>query len=171
MDVRTYMEMYSAIHKFCTRHLGKEPREDLYTLLSAYLKKVLSTIHKGAEKLTKEQLLDYYNEQWSRFIACSRLNHYLWMYLQRHWLKRELDEGKKVYLIFDLHLREWKLEMLDRMHENLAETLLRLIRRQRDGEYVEQLPRKSFINSVSKFARTNSVVTYSHVVISDSKKV
>jgi cullin 1 len=172
MDVETYMIMYSAIHDFCTSQkaisssnrgvIGGAHRgahligEELYVKLSAYLQQTLSTMHERAETLTNEQLLDYYNVQWSRFIACSRFNHYLWAWLNRHWIAREWDEGKKVDSIFDLHLRRWKLEMLDTMHENLARALLDLIRRQRDGEYVEQLPRKSFINSISEFANSKS---------------
>lgn len=176
IDMQTYMTIYTSIHNFCfsgkaISRAGSQPvagsahrvlpplGEDLYRRLSTYLTQALSTIHKGAEKLTGEQLLDYYNEQWSKFLACSRFNHYLWAVLGRNWIKRELDEGKKdIYSIFDLHLREWKLEMLDTMHENLAEILLSLIKRQRDGEYVEQLPRKSFINSISKCVKTMSVV-------------
>jgi hypothetical protein len=119
--------------------------------LGIYLKDTLAVIHGEARTLEKEHLLDYYNQQWDRFVACSKLNHYLWWYHQRHWMKREIDEGKKdIYAIFELHLREWKFEMLDTMHESLSEILLDLIRRQRDGEYVDQLPRKSFIGSISK---------------------
>lgn len=176
IDIKTYMTIYTSISNFCfsqkvvpgadiqfvvgSAHRGPYiPGEDLYRRLSTYLTQALSTIHKGAEKLTDEQLLDYYNEQWSKFLACSRFNHYLWAMLGRTWISRLQDDGKKdVYSIFDLHLREWKLKMLDTMHENLAEILLSLIKRQRDGEYVEQLPRKSFINSISKCVKTMSVV-------------
>jgi len=173
VDVQTYMRIYTSIHNFCCRaqHPAQLLGEDLYIRLSAYLKQAVSIIHKGAEKLTKEQLLDYYNAQWNKFIACSRFNHYLWKYLHTHWITRELGEGHRVDSIFDLHLREWKLVMLDTMHENLAEILLGLIRRQRDGEQLEQLPRKSFINSISKCACTTSVIKCSHAISSDSKKV
>jgi cullin 1 len=168
LDVREYMQIYSVIHNHCTsqKAVGSAPSSAfgkahrgahllggaLYERLSLYLKEALAAMHQEAQTRKKEDLLDYYNEQWDRFVACSKFNHYLWWYHQRHWIKREMDEGKKnVYMIFDLHLREWKFEMLDTMHENLSEILLDLIRRQRDGEYLDQLPRKSFIGSVSKF--------------------
>lgn len=182
VDAQTYMRIYTCIHNYCTdsSNISLQYRssgtanplgEELYIRLSAYLKQAVSTIHKGAEELTKEQLLDYYNAQWNKFIACSRFNHYLWSYLHAHWINRELNEGRRIDTIFDLHLREWKLVMLDTMHENLAEILLGLIRRQRDGEQLEQLPRKSFINSISKCVCTTSVIKCSHAISSDSKKV
>lgn len=166
------MNIYSAIHNYCTAEvptswylkIGSSPNRAsllggaLYERLLAYLKNTLATIHQEAQTREKEHLLDYYNQQWDRFVACSKFNHYLWQYHQRHWIKRELDEGNKnIYTIFDLHLREWKFEMLDTMHGNLSEILLDLIRRQRDGEYVDQLPRKSFIGSISKTSTCQSL--------------
>ena len=46
-------------------------------------------------------LIRYYAEQWERYAAgASYLNH-LFMFLNRHWIKRERDEGRKrVYPVY-----------------------------------------------------------------------
>ena len=160
--MHTYMGMYTAVHNFCTsvrmvRTATGQPRpgglhgEELYVRLSAYLKESLSDIAEKARALPRERLLEFYNEQWSRFLWCSKLANHSFRFLNRHWVKREMDEGRKwVHSILDLHLRTWRTALLDSMHEELSAVLLDLLQQQRNGEYVEQLPRKGFMQSVSE---------------------
>jgi cullin 1 len=55
----------------------------------------------AAEDLSDEALLRYYVKEWERYTNGATYVHRLFTYLNRHWVKREKDEGKKnVYLIY-----------------------------------------------------------------------
>jgi cullin 1 len=49
-----------------------------------------------------EDLLQYYTKQWNRYTTAARLINNIFMYINRYWVKREIDEDKKhdVYDIF-----------------------------------------------------------------------
>lgn len=49
-----------------------------------------------------EDLLQYYTKQWIRYTTASRVINNIFMYINRYWVKREIDEDKKndVYDIF-----------------------------------------------------------------------
>jgi hypothetical protein len=125
--------------------------EELYHRFASYLKEALTNMREQAALMPKSKLLDAYNERWDHLWLSGKMATYIFRYLQRHYIKREIDEGKRhVYSIMDLILREWRVAMLDSMEVDLTTALLDLLQRQRNGEYIEQLPRKNFIQSVSK---------------------
>lgn len=49
-----------------------------------------------------ESLLQYYTKQWTRYTAAARVVNNIFMYLNRYWVKREIDEDRKsdVYDVF-----------------------------------------------------------------------
>jgi hypothetical protein len=42
-----------------------------------------------------ESLLQYYTKQWTRYTAAARVVNNIFMYLNRYWVKREIDEDRK----------------------------------------------------------------------------
>ena len=38
-------------------------------------------------------LLESYRREWKRYVSSSRLLNHLFQYLNRHWIKREIEEG------------------------------------------------------------------------------
>ena len=51
--------------------------------------------------MSDEALLRYYVKEWDRYTNGATYVHRLFTYLNRHWVKREKDEGRKnVYLIY-----------------------------------------------------------------------
>jgi cullin 1 len=53
-----------------------------------------------------ESLLQYYTKQWARYTAAARVVNNIFMYLNRYWVKREIDEDRKsdVYDVFTVCL-------------------------------------------------------------------
>jgi cullin 1 len=72
----------------------------LYEKLKKYLDEHLTKLCDGALNLQDEALLKYYTTEWSRYYASSKYLHNLFKYLNRHWVRREMDENRQgVYYI------------------------------------------------------------------------
>ncbi|KAI9824379.1 MAG: hypothetical protein M1832_001914 [Thelocarpon impressellum] len=164
VDMITYMGVYTAVHNFCTSQkavnaphggtIGGAHRgahllgEDLYNNLIGYLSKHLKTINEASQTHTDEALLTFYIREWDRYTTAAKYINHLFKYLNRHWVKREMDEGKKhIYDVYTLHLVRWKEDLFTSVHENVMASVLRMVERQRNGETIEQAQIKSIVDS------------------------
>ncbi|SMR63127.1 unnamed protein product [Zymoseptoria tritici ST99CH_1A5] len=163
VDLRTYMSLYTSIHNFCTAqkaagsansHLNSNHRgahllgEDLYHRLNDYLKRHLAGVHAEMVLHADEALLTFYIKEWKRYTQAGMYNNHLFRYLNRHWVKREMDEGKKdVYDIYTLHLVRWKEDMFGSTQNAVMDAVLRLVEKQRNGETIEQSKIKDVVQS------------------------
>lgn len=58
------------------------------------------------DPLTDEALLRYYAQEWDRYTTGANYINRLFTYLNRHWVKREKDEGRKgVYPVYTASTR------------------------------------------------------------------
>lgn len=162
LDLKTYMTLYTSIHNFCTAqkavgaqtNLNSSQRgahllgEDLYRRLNDYLKRHLTGVHTEMVKHVDEALLTFYIKEWKRYTTAGTYNNHLFRYLNRHWVKREMDEGKKdIYDIYTLHLVRWKEDMFGSTQNAVMDAVLRLVEKQRNGETIEQSKIKSVVDS------------------------
>ncbi|KAI9663184.1 MAG: hypothetical protein M1821_008232 [Bathelium mastoideum] len=187
VDLKTYMALYTAIHNFCTsqkavgnagntslntNHRGGAHLlgEDLYQRLITYLSNHLRGVREDASQHADEALLKFYIKQWDRFTTAGMYNHHLFRYLNRHWVKREVDEGKKnIYDIYTLHLVRWKDDMFEYTHKNVMDAVLRLVERQRNGETIEQSQIRSIVNSFVSLGLDESDTTKSTLEVYKEK--
>ena len=89
---------------------------ELYHQIKSFLQDHLSQKAVNANMMD-EALLLYYTQNWKEFTtSASTLNHIL-AYLNRHWVKRELDEGVRgVYDIYTvLGINSVMLGVLERL--------------------------------------------------------
>lgn len=122
--------------------------EELYKLLGEYLSRHLSLVHNESQSHTEEALLGFYIREWTRFTTAAKYVNHLFSYLNRHWVKREIDEGKKnVYDVYTLHLVKWKEDFFENVHNKVMDAVLNLIEKQRNGETIEQSQIKSIVDS------------------------
>lgn len=122
--------------------------EEIYLLLSRYLTEHLATVYDQAETHTDEALLAFYIREWKRYTDAAKYNNHLFKYLNRHWVKREMDEGKKnVYDIYTLHLVRWKEDFFTKVWEKVMDAVLKLVEKQRNGETIDQLQVKAIVDS------------------------
>ena len=136
--------------------------EDLYQRLIGYLSDHLRGVREDASQHADEALLKFYIKQWDRFTTAGTYNNHLFRYLNRHWVKREVDEGKKnVYDIYTLHLVRWKDDMFEYTHKSVMDAVLRLVERQRNGETIEQSQIKSIVTSFVSLGLDESDTTKS----------
>ncbi|KAG8938767.1 hypothetical protein FRC00_014476, partial [Tulasnella sp. 408] len=95
----------------------------------------------ASDNLQDEALLRYYAKEWDRYTTGANYINRLFTYLNRHWVKREKDEGRKgVYTVYTLALVQWKQNFflhIQNKNQKLANAVLRLIENQRNGETID----------------------------------
>ncbi|EKD18714.1 uncharacterized protein L3040_002140 [Drepanopeziza brunnea f. sp. 'multigermtubi'] len=164
MDMTTYMGVYTAVHNFCTSQkaisnashgaIGGAHRgahllgEDLYNNLIVYLTGYLEDLVAKSRTHSDEALLAFYIREWDRYTTAAKYINHLFKYLNRHWVKREMDEGKKnIYDVYTLHLVQWRMTLFNAVHDQVMEAVLKMVERQRNGETIEHSQIKSIVDS------------------------
>ncbi|KAK9475343.1 Cullin [Dipodascopsis tothii] len=155
------MKVYTAIYQFCTAarpptQVGYTPPSrgaqllgaDLYNNLNTYIKNHLAAIRQEADQHADEALIKYYIRTWQRYTTGARYLNHIFEYLNRHWVKRERDEGRRnVYDVNTLCLVRWRTEFFDHVQERLMAAVLLLVERQRNGETIDTMNIKSIVQS------------------------
>ncbi|KAL8681909.1 MAG: hypothetical protein Q9224_005105 [Gallowayella concinna] len=164
VDMGTYMGIYTAVHNFCTSqkavgghggiigtssHRGAHLLgEDLYKNLRNYLEQHLLKILEQSKTHEDEALLAFYIREWNRYTTAAKYTNHLFKYLNRHWVKREIDEGKKdIYDVYTLHLVQWREVLFKEITEKVMAAVLKMVEKQRNGETIEQTQIKSIVDS------------------------
>ena len=122
--------------------------EDLYNKLIEYLKGHLEELVQQSKGHTDEALLSFYIKEWDRYTVAAKYIHHLFRYLNRHWVKREMDEGKKgIYDVYTLHLVKWRQVLFEQVHTKVMDAVLKLVEKQRNGETIEHSQIKAVVDS------------------------
>ncbi|KAN0127343.1 Cullin domain containing protein [Lactarius tabidus] len=161
-----YMSLYTVAYNYCTS--SKMPSNtseqsaagrsganlmgsDLYNNLIRYFVQHLRHLRDNSDSLQNEQLLKYYAGEWDRYTTGANYINRLFTYLNRHWVKRERDEGRKgVYPVYTLALVQWRANFflhIQGKQSKLAGAILRLIEHQRNGETIDQGLVKKVVDS------------------------
>ncbi|KAJ7739150.1 ubiquitin-protein ligase [Mycena metata] len=154
-----YTSLYTTVYNYCTstkmhgklegnRTGANLVGSDLYSKLTDYFANHFKPIVQNASTLRDEPLLRYYAAEWDRYTTGANYLNRLFTYLNRYWVKRERDEGKKaVYQVYTLALAQWHLHLFTPLQPSLTSALLRLIQTQRDGGTIDQTLVKKIIDS------------------------
>jgi cullin 1 len=67
-------------------------------------------------------------KEWGQYVTAARSNDHLFKYLNRSWVKREINEGKEnVYDVYTLHLAVWKEVVVAATSADIADALAQFI--------------------------------------------
>ncbi|KAJ7804409.1 ubiquitin-protein ligase [Mycena olivaceomarginata] len=154
-----YTSLYTTVYNYCTStkmHGKLEGNRtganlvgaDLYGKLTDYFANHFKGLVQKAETLQDEALLRYYAAEWDRYTTGANYLNRLFTYLNRYWVKRERDEGKKaVYQVYTLALASWRKHLFDPLQAPLTTAILRLVAAQRDGASIDQALVKKVVDS------------------------
>jgi cullin 1 len=108
----------------------------------------------STEPLGDEPLLRYYAAEWTRYTTGANFVNRLFTYLNRHWVKREKDEGRRnVYQVYTLSLHQWRTHLFEPIQDRgqkLASAVLKQIEAQRNGETIDSGLVKQVVDSFGK---------------------
>ncbi|KAJ7508747.1 Cullin [Mycena galericulata] len=154
-----YTSLYTTVYNYCTstkmhgklegnRTGANLVGSDLYNKLTDYFANHFKPIVQKAELLQDEALLRYYAAEWDRYTTGANYLNRLFTYLNRYWVKRERDEGKKaVYQVYTLALAQWREHLFTPLQPPLTAAILRLVAAQRDGASIDQALVKKVVDS------------------------
>ncbi|KAF5322714.1 hypothetical protein D9619_000259 [Psilocybe cf. subviscida] len=157
-----YTSLYTTVYNYCTstkmhgrldsnRSGANLVGSDLYNKLSEYFVAHFTSMIEKANGLTDVDLLRYYAAEWDRYTTGANYLNRLFTYLNRYWVKRERDEGKKnVFQVYTLALSQWKEHFFLKIQSEdskLTNATLRLIAAQRNGETIDQGLVKKVVDS------------------------
>jgi cullin 1 len=116
----------------------------LITFLDKYLLKILVE----SESYAENALLVFYIERWEQYTSAAKYIQHMLRYLNRTWIKRELNEGKTgIYTIYSLHLERWCSTLLSKIHNRIMAVILRQVEKQRNGETIDNSRIKTISDS------------------------
>lgn len=142
-----YVELHTYIYKYCTRKDNSKSCPKLYAKLKDYLYNYLNDLFNYGKNLMGESLLKYYTKQWDNYQFSSKVFNSICDYLNRSWVRRECDEGRKgIYEIYKLALITWKDNMFQNFHKQITNAALQLIEKERRGETINTHLISSVIN-------------------------
>ncbi|WFD30917.1 ubiquitin ligase (cullin) of SCF [Malassezia sp. CBS 17886] len=160
MSYERYMQLYTTAYNYCIGsgmgrardHLGSAQLVggELYFRVAHYFELHLRGVLAALEPLSGDELLRTYTVEWNRYTSGANFVHRLLIYLNRHWVRHQREEGRTdVHTVYTLALLQWKQHVFRKIQtqNRLTDAVLEQIRMQRDGEIIPSSLVKGVLDS------------------------
>ncbi|CAI4229085.1 unnamed protein product [Auanema sp. JU1783] len=171
MNTKRYMALYTNVFTFCTassslsqihslkhgpmsflerrdQHHSDFVGSELYDQLRKYVTGYVTDVFQRGSEWNGEDLLRFYTHEWSEFRFSSKVVDGIFSYINRHWIKREVEEGNRsIFRCFTLTLAIWKQHLFIMLKDRIAEAALEQIYRERTGEPIPSKLIKGVVES------------------------
>lgn len=95
-----------------------------------------------------ENILAFYTSKWTSFTANSRQLNKICSFLNKHWIRREVEEERlEVRDVYELALSKWRKVIFGAFSANVSKAALNLIEKSRAGVEVDLAPVKLTLES------------------------
>ena len=173
-----YMQLYNLVYQYCTSNNLSLPvhsrsyltgcerfGERLYKNLQDFLCTHLRNLAAEGLENRDELLLMFYQSSWNNFIFSSVVTHHIFLYMNRHWIRRVLEDNNDVFEVYSLAMVMWRETLLAELESRVTEAVIRLITKERDGEPINTLLvtciKQSYIDmGVSSQRQKRSILDY-----------
>ncbi|KAF5667462.1 cullin 1 [Fusarium heterosporum] len=107
--------------------------EIIYQNLADFLAEHLQVVAQKLRSAEENLLLETYLTEWDHYAAAASRIDRLLNLLNRHWIKRSIDEGKgDIYRIRTLHFLQWRVYAWERISESVIDAAQYTIQRDDD---------------------------------------
>ena len=172
MSRSRYMELYSFVYDYCTSvpatntsnghqsngasFVGHELYQKLTQFLDEYLSNLLNKI---MPNWSDSEVLQFYTSNWTNYQFSCRVMNGIFAYLNRHWIRRETNEGKNavIYEVYQLALYRWREKIYQRQNVQVTDAILKLIDKERNGETIPTSLITDVLGCYGKFFDTFSL--------------
>lgn len=98
-----------------------------------------------------DALLEVYSVRWTELTGAAKVIHHLFDYLNRHWIRRQIDENQQsIFYISTMILVLWREVLFINLKGKLIPSALQTIEKHRHGEAVAVKYVKDLVESMSK---------------------